>query len=277
MKAPSKVVAHWSNDFADGMAYVASSRSERMKDYYIAGHFDVKQIKCNLDALAETNRLQKIFDDSEKEQRDQRKNVWRISYLNVRSLKSSNGHREDVKSDNFIMDTDLFGLGETWLQQDNKVNFVGFSGYFANFGNGKGVAGYSKISLVSQPEVASSETYSAIFFKTEYFHIIFLYLSSTYSKDSLFALLETWIEKDKPTAVIGDVNENLLKMKKSNFTKMMRSHGFDQLIKEPTCLTGSLIDHLYVNDAMKAKGISTAIDAAYYSDHDIISLDINKQ
>ena len=49
------------------------------------------------------------------------------------------------------------------------------------------------------------------------------------------------------------------------------------MIKESTCDTGSIIDHLYVNDAMKDKNISTSIDAAYYSDHDIISLLVPKQ
>ena len=39
----------------------------------------------------------------------------------------------------------------------------------------------------------------------------------------------------------------------------------------------SLIDHIYVNDAMKDQGVSTEIDTAYYSDHDIISLNILKQ
>ena len=42
----------------------------------------------------------------------------------------------------------------------------GYLGYFANFGNGKGVAGYTKIGLVGPPETVSSETYSAILFKT---------------------------------------------------------------------------------------------------------------
>ena len=42
------------------------------------------------------------------------------------------------------------------------------------------------------------------------------------------------------------------------------------------CDTGSTLDHIYVNNAMKMKGITTEIDAAYYSDHDIISLNIPK-
>ena len=89
-------------------------------------------------------------------------------------------------------------------------------------------------------------------------------------------MLDNWIDKDFPTAVIGDVNENLGKLKKAPFSKKMKSMGFEQMIKEPTCETGSIIDHLYVNDAMKVIGISTDITAAYYSDHDIISLYIKK-
>ena len=92
-------------------------------------------------------------------------------------MKSADGHREDVRSDNFLMDSVMFSLGETWLENDNKVEFENYSGYFANFGNGKGVAGYTKIGLISPPETVSSQTYSAIHFKTRHFHIIFLYLS----------------------------------------------------------------------------------------------------
>ena len=53
--------------------------------------------------------------------------------------------------------------------------------------------------------------------------------------------------------------------------------GFEQQIKESTCQTGSIIDHLYVNNAMKDKNISTVLDAVYYSDHDVVSLYIPKQ
>ena len=88
--------------------------------------------------------------------------------------------------------------------------------------------------------------------------------------------MDKWIEKDVPTAIIGDVNENLGRLKKAPFANKMKSSGFEQMIKEPTCETGSLIDHLYVNNAMKVKGILTDVNAAYYSDHDIISLYIPK-
>ena len=75
---------------------------------------------------------------------------------------------------------------------------------------------------------------------------------------------------------MGDINESLGKGKKSPFFRKMSSMGFQQLINEPTCETGSIIDHIYVNRAMKAKDVSTNIDAVYYSDHDIVSLYIPK-
>ena len=86
-----------------------------------------------------------------------------------------------------------------------------------------------------------------------------------------------WIEKDVPTALMGDVNENLGVMKIRPFNKKMSSLEFEQLIKNVNCDTGSTIDHIYVNKSMILKGITADIDAAYYSDHDIISLNIPKQ
>ena len=260
-----------------GMAYVMLGRSERLEDLFIAGELDVAQIKCDPNALKESKRLATIFDLAEKERTKERLNCWKISYLNVRSMKTASGHAEDVAKDNFIMDSDMFGLGETWLEQDQRRNFDEYSGYFANFGNGKGVAGYSKLELVSQPEIFQSESYSAIMFKTAQFHIIFLYLSQNYNKEDIAIILETLIEADVPTAVIGDINENLNKLSKSTkFEKMMKKKGFNQLIKEPTFDSGSIIDHIYVNHAMADKEVFTQVNAAYYSDHDIISLYIPK-
>ena len=276
IRAGTKVIIHWSTELIVGMAYVMLGRSESIRDIFITGEFSITQIKCDLDALAESNRLEELFNDTVKEERKKSCKCWKISFLNVRSMKSSDGHRIDVAADNLLMDSDLFGLGETWLEEDNKVDYPGFFSHFANFGKGKGLAGYNKINVIEEPKTVTSETYSTMLFKTAHFHIIFLYLSSNCKKAEVISLLDMWIQKDTPTAIIGDINENLVKLKKITFSKQMASRGFEQLIKEPTCETGSLIDHVYVNNAMKAQGISTKIDGAYYSDHDIVSLWIPK-
>ena len=111
--------------------------------------------------------------------------------------------------------------------------------------------------------------------QTSHFNIIFLYLSNDYDKQTVFDLLEEWIQTPTPTAVMGDINEDALD--NSVFEKFMRSKGFYQMVDKPTRESGKLIDHIYVNDQMDQIGFSTQVDANYYSDHDIISLYVSKR
>ena len=282
MKAGSAVNVHWPSEKVYGMPYVMLGRSERLEDIYISGKLDVNLIQCDPKALEESKRLEEVFNQSEKEKEEKREKCVKISYLNVRSIKSADGHAKDVERDNVIMDADMFGLGETCLEMGTEVHFDGYSGHFASIGKGKGVAGYSKLDLVAQPKTVSTETYSAILLKTKEFQIVFLYLSSNCKKDSLFTILDSWIEKEIPTAIMGDMNAKFLvgeKLKKAStrFVNMMTVRGFHQLIKEPTHLEGNIIDHIYVNNAMQCQTIAIQIDPVYYSDHDIISLYIPKQ
>ena len=120
----------------------------------------------------------------------------------------------------------------------------------------------------------ATNNHSLILLKTSYFNIVFLYLSQGYTKDDVFTLLNNWINNETPTAVMGDVNENLLE--NSCFEKFMKSKSFSQMITKPTYKYGSMIDHLYVNEAMKQKNIFCEQNCSYYSDHDIISLYIKQ-
>ena len=61
------------------------------------------------------------------------------------------------------------------------------------------------------------------------------------------------------------------------FEKFMKTKGFCQMVNQPTCDTGSLLDHIYVNGTMDEIGFSVEVNACYYSDHDIISLYVSKQ
>ena len=131
------------------------------------------------------------------------------------------------------------------------------------------------MNLAAQPEIMTSSSASAIFMKTSQFNIIFLYLSNDYDKQTVFGLLETWIQTPTPTAVMGDINEDFYD--NSIFEKFMRSKGFYQMVDKPTRESGKLIDHIYVNDQMDQTGFSTQVDANYYSDHDIISLYVSKR
>ena len=103
---------------------------------------------------------------------------------------------------------------------------------------------------------------------------VHIYLSSNYEKEKVFNLLSKWIDVDVPIAIMGDMNENIFS--KSKLETFMVSKGFTQLIQESTYIQGSIIDHIYINQAMKEKNVLTKIDSCYYSDHDVITLYINK-
>ena len=73
---------------------------------------------------------------------------------------------------------------------------------------------------------------------------------------------------------MGDVNMNFFANCKLN--QFLETKGFQQLIRESTHESGSLIDQIYVNEPLKALDISTDQCAAYFSDHDVITIYIPK-
>ena len=61
-------------------------RSVRQDDIHIADGFDKDLIKCDQDALNESRRLEKIFDDAE----NAKKETYNCSHSNVNYLRSPN-------------------------------------------------------------------------------------------------------------------------------------------------------------------------------------------
>ena len=179
----------------------------------------------------------------------------------------------DISKDTSLMDADVFALGETWLEQGESISFDGYEGHFANHGRGKGVSAYSKMKSTKLNSV-TSDTFSAITLRTEKFDTIFLYISSGCSKIEIFKYLEKCIDKGRPTAIMGDTNMDFLVECKLN--EFLENKGFQQLVQCATRESGSLIDHIYANEALRSLDITTEQCSAYYLDHDVITLNIPK-
>lgn len=265
---------HWHSKFKSksnaGIAYVTLGRSRELNDIFIKGDLEREGIHASPEALKETYRLQSIFDEKVERLNERAAQFWTISYLNVSSLRC---HEDDVKRDNLMMSADIFSLGETWLEPGEQKCFDGYTGTFANHGKGKGVAAFYKTKCVQLNSVTSTK-YSGIHLRNDKFDSIFLYLSSGCNKEQIFNLLESWIDNSRPTTIMGDLNIDFDKNDK--FVKSLESIGFEQLIQDSTCITGSLIDHIYVNIALKSLNVITKRTSVYYSDHDVITLNIPK-
>ena len=198
---------------------------------------------------------------------------WKISFLNVSSLYA---HLQDVARDNYLMDSDVFSLGETWLHQGTEIHLNGYNGIFANYGPGKGVAAFvhNELESTKDPITMSSEFLSVVKLSHMDIDMIFVYVSKNCKQAVLEAALTQLINTCAPTIVIGDFNEHFCE--KSKVSKFMKAMNFDQKITEATHDKGNTIDHLYVNNYIERKGFFIEKSAAYYSDHDILSIYVQK-
>ena len=251
------------------MAYVMLGRCENLKDIFIAGDFRKEGIHVDDDALEESKALEKDFQER---QLSLPSNLFKVSFLNVRSLRA---HIQDVKLDPSIVGSDIFGLAETWLYPNEALFIDGFKGHFVSLGKGKGIASFSKTGLDIKQVSCIAEKFSAICVRGHLLDVIFVYLSQDFDKDHLFTLLDDWILETKETALLGDVNWNYLE-DEHDMKEFMAKKGFAQLIENPTHEKGSLIDHIYVNKKLNSKGCFAQQESVHFTDHDLISLYVNK-
>ena len=274
IRSGCKVAIHWTKKMQNepGMAYVMLGRSEKLEDIHIIGDIDFDSIKCSLPALEESKRLYEMFQVENQERLNFRRSHFIITYINIRSLKC---HLKSVVNDSFLMSSDLLGFGETWLSQDERVTIDGFcDGVYANNGRGKGLAAYSKSELMNATIVVTKDKVSLIKIITDEFDVLFLYASNGCDQKHLCSLLEESMDMDNATAVLGDFNIEY--QTNSKLKQFMDSKKCSQLIKHPTFDSGSLIDHVYINEKMGQFGVKSFQHSVYYSDHDYVSILIRK-
>ncbi len=270
VKKGSKLVIHWHKKMDMGMAYVMLGRCENINDVYIAGEFKVEGIKASPIALEESKFLKKSYESHQAERLEEESKHFVIAYLNVWSLK---GHLDYVKKEKSLMNSDTFGLGETWLKIGETVALDSFECNFANAGRGKGCASYTK--EVSKETLCHvSETLSAICLRGTRFDIIFMYLSQNFEQSKAFALLKDWIIVTNPTIVMGDMNWNY--GENHNMKEFMKQLNFTQLITKVTHDKGHILDHVYVNKHIIEMGCHVTQESVHFSDHDLVKLFVNK-
>ena len=251
-----------------GLAYVMLGRTEKLDDIYIAGELDFDGISCSKLALDESQRLANIFNKTKDLGRDANGGL-KISYLNIQSLRDKITH---ITKSSCLMESNIMAFGETWLGSDEKAQINGYQSFFASCGRGKGVAVFAQTDPVCEPVVFANDSLSFVVFTHEEFLAIFLYRSQSCKESQLCLILEEILVDKTPIVIMGDVNID--SAKKSELYRFMTSRGFSQEITKPTCDTGSTLDHIYVNKEMKALTFKIDQNSVYFSDHDVITLQI---
>ena len=255
-----------------GLAYVMLGRTERLEDIYLSGEIDFEGISASKLAMDEATRLTEIFKEAENVEMEENRESLTISFLNIRSLRYK---VTEIMKTMSLMHSNVFAFGETWLRSEENVPIDGFQSFYASFGKGKGVAVYSQNEPLGEPLAIVEDLFSMVVFNHDEFVAIFLYRSQNCDDSHLCSVLEANIKQNMPIVVMGDMNFDYLK-KRSKLYDYLTSKGFTQEIKMPTCDTGSTLDHLYVNKEMKSFSVKIKQSTVYYSDHDIIGLQIKK-
>ena len=182
------------------------------------------------------------------------------------------------------MEADVICLQETWCQRSDPPPLIpGYTPFFAGQGKGKGVATYVKTHLIERKillrvtSLGNDELYQGLKLYFQDLHVINIYRppkpTSVPNLDQFLRDVKDSITPTEQTVICGDFNFNILKEPKHRIAVMLNELGFKQIVREPTTIYGSCLDHIYLRSKFLHK---YALYHPYYSDHECVCLMMKK-
>ncbi|MEO2221042.1 MAG: AAA family ATPase, partial [Nitrosopumilus sp.] len=235
--------------FNPGQMYVALSRIQSLDGLYINGNITKEAIYPDKLAISEYNRLREeaLFVTVERFDRTDLNFVF--THLNVRSF---NRHYKDIECDFILSNCDLLLLSETQILEgsDHVSTLNGFEVYFQN-NNDK----FCSIAVCYKPEILFEVEYSlsgAIVFtmcKPSFNAIkikfLFMYRKKEMSlHDFVYVICHCLSYCKNIDVILGDLNFNYFEIPDYVNDAFL---DFEQVISEPTQISGGLLDQIYIN------------------------------
>ena len=236
---PNSLVVDVTSSHQPGMVYVMLSRVCSMQQLHIVDKFDPEKIKVNENVKVEAARMAEVSMNNNPSQWMNPATLGlRVCSLNCRSLRK---HIEDVKTDPFLLQGDVILLQETWLedgeQRQDRYQLEGYHGYFNSVGPGKGVAVYVEEGLqilgIHNFTDSNIQLSKITLGKLD---IINIYRSQEEPLHSAAHHLQNFIDPEKDTLIIGDVN--VCATKTNALRNFLEREGFRQLVTLPTHVQG---------------------------------------
>ena len=271
---PLKVAMDLNSVFEAAQAYVMLSRVQSLDQVYITNELDAKKLMFAEKALDELTRLQGEAESIRRcEAWDSSSEVtFKIASLNCAGLKS---HIDDITGDDKLLKGDCLLFQETSLNNGESMRIQNFrENFYTSFGNGKGVASYSK--KISKDVESRSERKVQVM-KTSFdkIDIINVYRSADGSKTALVENLRHLIQEGKATVIAGDFNICGRAESQDIVLKYIAQNGFTKMNEEPTQIQGRQIDHIFINKPSLVRGVERY--SPYYTDHDALLLTLQLQ
>ena len=257
---PTLLQTDFSDVFEGGMAYIVLSRIQCIEQLFLKP-FHPKKLFCNAKAKDFVQKITHLV--SEKII-----NLWmrehnmKFASLNCRSLKS---HCQDIFELGIIQQANFILVQETWLPPDFKVHLpVKFNAVYL-YAGARGIATFydAKISPLDIVKLCTDEANYIIFIYFQFILVNVYQFAGNSNVKSFQNIIEMLAKYEVPIIVAGDLNINLLD-KRNNFW-LSNVKMLNQIVKNPTTIYGTLLDHIYLSKDLSLKFIHQ--DFMYFSDH----------
>ena len=236
---PNSLVVDVTSSHQPGMVYVMLSRVCSMQQLHIVDKLDPDKIIVSEKVKAEAARMATVsLNTNPCEWMNPTEMGLRVCSLNCRSLRK---HIGDVKTDPMLLQGEVICLQETWLEngegEQSRYQLEGYEGHFTSVGPGKGVAVYVKEGLnilgVRNFTDHNIQLSKIVLRKID---IINIYRSQDEPLLSAAHHLQNFIDPEKDTLIIGDVN--FCATKTNSLSNFLEGEGFHQLVTLPTHIQG---------------------------------------
>ena len=221
------------------------SRCQSLDQLVILDEMDPEKITVNEQVMAEATRMWKVSLNRNPCQWMNPATVgMKVCSLNTRSLRK---HVDDVKSDPFLLKSNVLCLQETWLEQgeegQSRYLMEGYEGHFTSVGRGKGLVTYVKqgLQVLGHHDFAEENIQIA---KTSFsqVEVINIYRSKEEPLSRAADILQNFINPAKDTLIIGDFNVSAAQ--RNILSNSLEMAGFRQLVTLPTHIKGGTLNVL---------------------------------
>ncbi len=180
-----------------------------------------------------------------------------------------------MQEDTILMKSDIICLQETWLENEGKndYNVNGYELHLNSQGRGKGLAIYFKKECFQHETDIKKPNLQISKVSSEQVDVIIVYRSQDENYRSVKDDIETMMNFNKTTIIVGDLNY-CHQTDKNELSKYLEEKGFRQQVTDATHIQGAILDQVHFRSIKPASAIDVGICPTYYTndDHDMITV-----
>ena len=273
--------------FNYGQVYVALSRATSLSGLHINGKINSKHVRADPRVTSEYERLRSLsnLQDANK-QLGNVTSVITLCLLNIRSLRK---HAADVRSDSNLFTSHILAFTETQLSpKDSDTDIRDTLSPFILYRHDHHSDKFSSMAICRKQEICLSnhEYFPALngvkftFSSENNIHpilnlsLLLLYRKNNTNVRQFVDGLKYLLTTEQIDIVLGDLNINYFSTKDiAPLAQLMESLNYVQIVDKATFISGTLLDHVWVQHGVKSS-ISASVISVYYSDHDAIRINI---